>query len=496
MAAAGAGVMKLANDGAVATDRVDKLSQKLGISREGMQEWDYVLSQSGVSIDNMQTSMKSLTNHIMDANAGAGQSSDLFAQLGITITDSMSQEEVFNATVTALQGMEDGVTKASLAQELFGKSGRDLLPLLNDTTTNVDALKKQAHDLGLIMSDETVDSGVLLGDTMDALKKTLSAGLVPAMAAVMPIVTSLAQTFIDYAPQIIGMMKPVFDLLMPTFAEMTEKLLPILIKLFENIFTNILPPFMDLVSIIVTDLLPPFMELFGEVIEAILPILSELLGFIIDYILPPFIELFRVIVKDIAPVFISLFKEIAKVVLPLLSAAFEILKPVIESLMEVFKGIISFVKNVFKGDWEAAWKDVAGIFTSIWDGIKGVFKGIINWIIEGINKMIRAINGISVKIPDWVPEVGGDTIGFSISEIPLLAKGGRILSGGSAIVGEAGAELIDLPTGATVTPLNGSGGIVFERGAFEGMTVLDDYGVDRLMDRIVGRLGGLGVVVG
>lgn len=60
-------------------------------------------------------------------------------------------------------------------------------------------------------------------------------------------------------------------------------------------------------------------------------------------------------------------------------------------------------------------------------------------------------------MPDWIPGIGGK--GINIPEIPLLAKGGNVISSGRAIVGEAGPELIDLPAGARVSPLSGNNAI-------------------------------------
>ena len=72
--------------------------------------------------------------------------------------------------------------------------------------------------------------------------------------------------------------------------------------------------------------------------------------------------------------------------------------------------------------------------------------------------MIDGLNSISIEIPEWVPKLGGETFGINIPEIPeipLLAKGG-ILTSGSAIVGEAGPELLTVSGGkAVVQPLTG-----------------------------------------
>lgn len=134
-----------------------------------------------------------------------------------------------------------------------------------------------------------------------------------------------------------------------------------------------------------------------------------------------------------------------------------------ELIKSVFSGIINFVKDVFHGDWSAAWEDIKGIFKSIWDSFEDIAKkpinaviGLINGLIDGINMMIDGLNSIEFTVPDWVPKVGGNSVGFKlpyVNDVPYLAKGG-ILSQGSAVVGEAGAELLTMYNGrAIVQPL-------------------------------------------
>ena len=101
------------------------------------------------------------------------------------------------------------------------------------------------------------------------------------------------------------------------------------------------------------------------------------------------------------------------------SAAVESIKNGLNTFTSVLQGIIDFIKNVFTGNWEGAWESVKNIFGTIWEGIKNAFKIPINWIIDGINVFIGALN--KIKIPDWVPLVGGK--GFTIPLIPRLQKG-------------------------------------------------------------------------
>lgn len=136
-----------------------------------------------------------------------------------------------------------------------------------------------------------------------------------------------------------------------------------------------------------------------------------------------------------------------------INAFFANIKNIWDAIKQIFDGIIDFIRGVFTGDWERAWEGVKEIFGGIFDGLIAIAKapingiiGILNGAISGINALIGGINKIKIDAPDWVPLLGGKTFGFnipSISKIPYLAKGG-ILSSGSAVVGEAGPELLTM----------------------------------------------------
>ena len=178
-----------------------------------------------------------------------------------------------------------------------------------------------------------------------------------------------------------------------------------------------------------------------------------------------------------------------------------------EGLRGWFYGLWDGIKGWFAGSlnevaqiWERTWERISNFFGRIWEGIRDTFFGIwnglmsglesgINYAIRGINAFIRTINS-AIRGLNKVPGVNISTISrLSRVSIPRLEEGADILGRGVALVGEAGPEIIDLPTGASVRPLPaGGGGINFERGAFEGAFIMDDYGVDRLMDRVVERL--------
>lgn len=131
-----------------------------------------------------------------------------------------------------------------------------------------------------------------------------------------------------------------------------------------------------------------------------------------------------------------------------LNAFFDDLKVLWDSVKQIFDGIINFIRGVFTGDWTRAWEGVKQIFGGIFSGLSGLMKSPINAVIRLVNGAIAGINSLI----RGVNNIPGVNIG-QIGTIPMLAKGGTVWSG-SAIVGEAGPELLTVSGGrAIVQPL-------------------------------------------
>lgn len=131
-----------------------------------------------------------------------------------------------------------------------------------------------------------------------------------------------------------------------------------------------------------------------------------------------------------------------------LNVFFANVKNIWDSVKQVLDGIIDFIRGVFTGDWERAWTGVKEIFGGIFDGLAAVAKVPLNAIIGLVNMAISGINGV-IRTVNKLPNVNIGEIG----NIPYLAKGG-VLSRGSAVVGEAGPELLTMSQGrAVVQPL-------------------------------------------
>lgn len=140
---------------------------------------------------------------------------------------------------------------------------------------------------------------------------------------------------------------------------------------------------------------------------------------------------------------------------------------VLQGLWTPFKAeweaLINLCQNIWNGQWQNVWTSFVDVFKKAWDSIAAFAKAPLNAIIamvnsaiSGINTVISGFNRMSFKMPKWLGGQSWSPNLPTIPSVPMLAQGG-IVTGGSAIVGEAGAELLSVSNGqARVSPLTNS----------------------------------------
>jgi archaellum component FlaC len=218
-------------------DRIDKMSQKIGMSRKAFQEWDYIMSQNGGNVESLQMGFKTLTTQIEGVQKGSKDSIKAFSSLGVSVKDAngqfRSQDEIFNDTIRKLQRIKNPTQKAMLANRLFGRSAAELRPLLNQEASAVDELREKANKLGLIVDEQDIKNAVILKDTFDTFGRAFQARFATVMMKVMPVFTKLLEKItplikfitdkiIDLGKQMIA--TPAFAIMKEQFELMAEEL--------------------------------------------------------------------------------------------------------------------------------------------------------------------------------------------------------------------------------------------------------------------------------
>lgn len=162
-----------------AADHLNKLSQKIGISVEALSTLRFAAQLSDVSLETLQKGIKGLSQNIVEANTGVGDGAQVFEALGISVKNAdgsmKSTEAVLLQVADVFANLEDGAVKTALAVKLFGKSGMDMIPFLNQGAAGINQLTTEAERLGLKLTTETARSAEAFNDNLTALKASSSA---------------------------------------------------------------------------------------------------------------------------------------------------------------------------------------------------------------------------------------------------------------------------------------------------------------------------------
>lgn len=185
----------------------------------------------------------------------------------------------------------------------------------------------------------------------------------------------------------------------------------------------------------------------------------------------------------------------------IIKAFFKSITGFVKGIMSIFDGLIKFITGVFTGNWSKAWDGVKEIFGGAFEGLKSLCKLPMNAVIGMINGAISGINKLGLKIPDWVPEIGGKNFSINIPKIPMLAIGTKNWRGGFAQISERGGEIVDLPKGSRVYPHDEtvrkaySDGAKSSRGSSiviaklaDTIVVREEADIDKIATRIVDKL--------
>lgn len=236
-----------------------------------------------------------------------------------------------------------------------------------------------------------------------------------------------------------------------------EAIKTFIVEAWNFILTTIVPILNNIWSAIVTawqyvwETLQPILSQLKETISAawdfILAVISKVLDNIATKVTAGF-EIVKGIFSVATAIIKSIWDNFGDIIVAKIKNVWDTVAGVFRGSSQVLQGIFQTLTALLTGNWSQCWEGIKNIVSGVWNSITSFVKGGVNSIISAINVFIRGIN--KIKVPDWVPGVGGK--GFSISEIPMLAKGTDYFQGGLAIVGEQGPELVSMPRGAQVTP--------------------------------------------
>ena len=209
-------------------DEIQKMSFRTAIGTEVLSEYKFALEQSGSSIDGFEKAIKRMSSFVLDGRDGLTTTTDALDRLGISVLDleGLGVEDAFVLLSEALSNVDDDITQAALAQDVFGRAGTALLPLLAQGADGIAALREEAQELGIVFDQDMADSAARVVDAQNTMKKSVlglqmafAQHLAPALSATLETMGKVISAISGFAKEnpvltaTIGALAAVFGLL-------------------------------------------------------------------------------------------------------------------------------------------------------------------------------------------------------------------------------------------------------------------------------------------
>lgn len=177
---------------ALMADDLNTMRAKTGLSTQTLQELTYASDLIDVSVETISGSLRKLTSNMNSARNGSKTTAKAFSDLGVSVTDAngnlRDSEDVFYDVIDALGRIDNEAERDALSMQIFGKSATELNPLIVKGSDALRGLADEAHNVGYVMDQETLDSLNAVNDNFDrmklqgeALKNQLGVELVPVI---------------------------------------------------------------------------------------------------------------------------------------------------------------------------------------------------------------------------------------------------------------------------------------------------------------------------
>lgn len=448
-AALAGGLLATGTSAIAAADDLATLSARTGLSTDMLQQFAYASDMVDVSTEELAGAVSKMKKN-MEGNPEA------FDALGISVTNAdgtfRNIEEVFYESLAALSQIGDETERDLTAMDLFGKSGETLATIIDDGGVALQEYGAKAQELGLILDEDTIGKLTSTGDKIDEMKARTMATLTEVGAELLENLAPTIELIVSKIGDVITWLGTLDSDTLNTILIIAGVIAAI--SPLASAIAGITTAIGGVTTAIQFLLANPVVLLIAGIVALVTLIATK--GDEIQKILQK-VDTFlqNIFAKD----WTKQFGVLGNV----LNTFFAVLKGIWDSVKKIFDGIINFIRGVFTGDWRRAWEGVKQIFSGVFNALLTIAKaplnlliGLVNGVIDGLNFLIRGINKIGFDIPDWVPVIGGKRFGFNLAEIgkiAYLAQGG-VLTAGSAIVGEAGPELLTMNAGrAVVQPL-------------------------------------------
>lgn len=177
-----------------------------GLSTDQLQEYAYMAELVDTDVGTITGSLTKLTNNMQSASNGTGDAYKAFQQLGIDVTNAdgtlRDANDVFDEAIDKLGKVENQTERDALTMDLFGRSGKELNPIIDAGSEALDQFRQEAYDMGYVLDNDTLESLGGIDDNMQRLKNTFDTAKNQIAVALAPVVADITDKFVEWAQSV------------------------------------------------------------------------------------------------------------------------------------------------------------------------------------------------------------------------------------------------------------------------------------------------------
>lgn len=444
----GKGLSSIVRETITAGDSIAKSAEKAGFtSKTAFQEWQYVLGQTGADITAVNKGMIAIST-------ASDKGKKAIDALGVSFKDTngnaRTNEDIFADVISKLSQMTDETEKSRIAQSIFGKNFGELRPLLNSGADSVDELRKRAHELGVVMDDETLKSAENAADSFDdfnasikGIKQNVVGQFLPAISGVVGGLTSIfsgsnvdgglkqiesnvgtiaqkliagAPTFAKAAWVILQSILTAISGSMPQISSTLGELINAGVPVLTQLLISAVPAIAGAVGVLLSNLGQQLPELIKTLFDTFGTVINDLVAWLntgenLQKFIDGLVQLAVDITENIGSIIEVLLPAVVQIITGvvtalttpentemLIKAALSLASSIFVALVNSVPALIDFVKNLIK--------NLAGLFA---DFLGRAVPFVAN-AVEKIVETVKSWFGKLTEIPAQVLEIGKNIV--------------------------------------------------------------------------------------
>lgn len=494
------------------------MAKRTGVAAESISALRVAAQEGGASIETVEGAIKKMQLATQEGADGTYAIAEAMRQFGITVYEdfpSMEAGEQFEFLAQKIGAIKDPATRTQAAVAAFGKSGADLIPLMEDGAFSMEEWTKKAKDLGVAFDDEAAAKADALGDAMDDMKIVMQGVQLQIASALAPVVTDLANkltpligAFAKLAADnpnvvlaigaavagltllgtVIGPIMASVTALGAAFAFLVSPIgivvvalaalgiaIGFLIANWDMVGPKVAEVWASIVSTVTTftgqvaetisgwaeQVVQLFSDMWEGVKDAFMTGVYFILG-IVDFLsqtligvsLPQLVTTFLIGWNFLIDTITGLTQAMAYVILGIWDG----IRIGVSLLFTGIMAIFEFFAEPITAMWSGIWNGLVDAFNAVSSAIKSPIQGLFDWLsglFAGVQKLVGSIASAVGSLAGGAVSAG-KSVSSKVSGKKAL--GGPVASGASYLVGENGPEIFQPYTGGTIIPNSRSGG--------------------------------------